>query len=232
MINFGDYTNENIIKHNSKWLYIPDHPYRILIIGGSGSGKTNALLNLINNQPNIDNIYLYAKVLYEKKYQYLINKREKVGLNHFDDPKAFMEYSNDMQDVYENIEDYNPIKKRKILIIFDDMIADMINNNKLNPIVTELFIRGRKLNISIVFITQSYFKVPKDVRLNSTHFIIMKIPNKRELQQIALNHSSDIDFKDFMNIYKKCTTEPYSFLVNDTTLPSDDPLRFRKNLLR
>ena len=108
-----------------------------------------------------------------------------------------MEYSNDMQDVYKNIEDYNPMKKRKILIVFDDMIADMINNN---PIVTELFIRDRKLNISIVFITQSYFKVPKDVRLNSTHFFIMKIPNKRELQQIALNHSSDIDFKDFTNI--------------------------------
>ena len=142
-----------------------------------------------------------------------------------------MEYSNDMQDVYKNIEDYNPIKKRKILIVFDDMIADMINNNKLNPVVTELFIRGRKLNIFIVFITQSYFKVPKDVRLNSTHFFIMKIPNKRELQQIALNHSSDIDFKDFMQFYKKCTTEPYSFLVNDTTLPSDDPLRFRNNVL-
>ena len=137
-----------------------------------------------------------------------------------------------MQDVYKNIEDYNPIKKPKVLIIFDDMIVDMINNNnKLNPIVTELFIRGRKLNISVVFITQSYFKVPKDVRLNSTQFLIMKIPNKRELQQIALNHSSDIDFKDFMNIYKKCTKEPYSFLVNDTTLPSDNPLRFRKNLL-
>ena len=142
-----------------------------------------------------------------------------------------MEYSNDMQDVYKNIEDYNPIKKRKVLIVFDDMIADMINNNKLNPIVTELVIRGRKLNISIVFIMQSYFKVPKDVRLNSTHFFTMKISNERELQQIALNHSSDIDFKDFMNIYKNCTTEPYSFLVNDTTLPSDDPLRFRKNLL-
>ena len=142
-----------------------------------------------------------------------------------------MEYSNDMQDVYKNIEDYNPIKKRKVLIIFDDMIADMISNNKLNPIVTELFIRGRKLNISIVFITQSYFKVPKDVRLNSTHFFIMKIPNKRELQQIALNHSSDIDFKGFMNIYNKSTKEPYSFLVNDTTLPSDNPLRFRRNLL-
>ena len=120
------------------------------------------------------------------------------------------------------------LKLYKVLIIFDDMIADMINNNKLNPIVPELFIRGRKLNISIVFITQSSFKVPKNVRLNSTHFFIMKIPNKRELQQIALNHSSDIDF---MNIYKKYTKEPYSFLVNDTTLPSDNPLRFRKNLL-
>ena len=204
----------------------------MLIVGGSGSEKTNELLNLINNQPDIDKIYLYAKDPYEPKYQYLINKREKVGLNHFNGPKAFMEYSNDMQDVYKNIEDYNPKKTRKILIVFDDMIADMISNNKLNPVVTELFIRCRKLNISIVFITQSYFKVPKDVRLNSTHFFIMKILNKRELQQIALNHSSDINFKDFMNIYKKCIAEPYSFLLNDTTLPSDDHLRFRKNLLR
>ena len=94
-----------------------------------------------------------------------------------------------------------------------------------------MFIRGRKRNISISFITQSYFKVPKDIRLNSTHFFIVKIPNKRELQQIALNCSSDIDSKDFMKIFKKYTAEPYSFLVNDTTLPSDDPLRFRKNLL-
>ena len=224
MTNFDDYTNENIIEHNSKWPCIPDHPYRILNIGGSGSGKTNALLNLINNQPDVDKIYLYAKDPYEAKYQYLINKREKVGLDHFDDPKAFIEYLNDMQDVYKNIEGYNPVKKRKILIVFDNMIADMINNN---PVVTELFI-----NISIVFITQSYFKVPKDVGLSSTHFFIMKIPNKRELQQVALNHSSDIDFKDFMKIYKKNIKEPYSFLVNDTTLPLDDPLRFRKNLLR
>ena len=111
------------------------------------------------------------------------------------------------------------------------MIADMINNKKLNPIVIELFIRGRKFNISIVFITQSHFKVPKDVRLNYTHFFIMKIPNKRELQQIALNHSSDIHPKDFIKIYKKCTAEPYSFLVIDTTLPSNNCLRFRKNLL-
>ena len=136
-----------------------------------------------------------------------------------------------MQDVHKDIDDYNPGKKRKVLIGFDDIIADMINNKKLDSIVTELFIRGRKLDISIVFITQSYFKVPKNVRLNSTHIFIMKIPNKRELQQIALNHSSDIDFKDFMKIYKKYTKEPYSFLVNDTTIPSDDPLSFRKNLL-
>ena len=142
MINFDDYTNENKIEHNSKWPCIPDHPYRILIVGGSGSGKTNALLNLINNHPDIDKIYLYAKDPYEAKYQYLINKCERVGLDHFNDPKAFMEYSNDMQDVYKNIEDYNPGKKRKVLIVFDDMIVDMINNEKLNLIVTELFIRG------------------------------------------------------------------------------------------
>ena len=111
MINFDDYTNQNKIEHNLRWPHIPDHPHRILIVGGSGSGKKNALLNLINNQPGIDKIYLYAKDPYEKKYQYLINKREKVGLNHFDDAKAFMEYSNDMQDVYKKIEDYNPIKK-------------------------------------------------------------------------------------------------------------------------
>ena len=187
MINFEEYTNENKIEHNLKWPYIPDHPYRILIIGGSGSGKTNALLNLISNQPDIDKIYLHAKDLYEAKYPYLINTREKVGLGHFDDPKAFMGYSNDMQDLYKNIKNYNPGKERKVLIVFDDMITDMINNKKLNPIVPELLIRGRKLNISLVFIIQSYFKVPKDVRLNSTHFFIMKIPNKRELQQIALN---------------------------------------------
>ena len=111
------------------------------------------------------------------------------------------------------------------------MIADMINNNKLNSIVTDLFIRDRKLNISPVFITQSYFKVPKEVRLNTTHNFIMKIPNNRELQQIATNYSSDMDLKDFITIYKKCNTEPYSFLLSDTTLASDNSLRFRKNLL-
>ena len=141
----------------------------------------------------------------------MINKREKVGLKHYDDAKDFIEYSNDMQDVYKNIDEYNIDKERKILIVFDDMIADIINSKKLDSIVTELFIRGRKLNISLVFITQSYFKVPKDVRLNTTHFFIIKIPNKIELQQIALNHSSDISTKDFINIYKKYTAEPYPF---------------------
>ena len=111
MINFDDYANENKSEHNLKWPYIPDHPYRILIIGGSGSGKTNALLNLINNQPDIDKIYLYAKDLYEAKYQHIINKRGKVGIDHFNDPKAFMEYSNVMQEVYKNIEENNPGKK-------------------------------------------------------------------------------------------------------------------------
>ena len=230
MVNFDEYTKINKKEHNLNWPYIPDHPCRILIIGGSQSGKTNALLNLINNQPDIDKIYLYAKDSYEDKYQLLINIRQSTRLKHFNDSKVFIvEYSNDMHDVYENINNYNPDKENKTLIVFDDMIADMINK-KLNSIVTELFIRGRKLNISLVFITQSYFKVPKDVRLNTTHFFIMKTPNKRELHQIAINHSSDIDTKDFANIYKKCMSTPYSFLVNDTTLASDNPLRFRKNL--
>ena len=229
MINFDGYVNENKTKHNKNWSYTIDHPYRILIIGGSGSGKTNVLLNLIDNQPDIDKIYLYAKDPYEAKYQYLIKIREKVGLKCFNDPKAF-KYSNDICDVYKNIDENNVDKDRKILIVFDDMISDIIKNKKLNSIVTELFIRGRKINICLVFIIQSYFKVPKDVRLDTTHFFISKFRNRRELQQVAINHSSDITTKDFENIYRKCMAEPYSFLVNDTTISSDNPLRFRKNL--
>ena len=137
MINFDDYTNENKTKHNLNW---PIYPiiHRILIIGGSGSGKTNILLNLINNQPDIDKIYLYAKDPYEDKQQFLIKKRKNIGLKHFNDPKAFIEYSNEMHDVYKNIHHYNPDKESKILIVFDDMIADIVNNKKLNSIVTEL----------------------------------------------------------------------------------------------
>ena len=171
---------------------------------------------------------MYTKDPYEAKYQFLINKRESTGLKHFNDPKAFIEYSNNMQDVYKNIDEYNADKERKILIVFDDMTADMINNKKVNSVVNKLFIRGRKLNISLVFITHSYFKIPKDIRLNSTHFFILKISNKREFQQIALNHSSVINSKDFIKIYKKYTAEPYSFLVNDAMLALDNPLGFRK----
>ena len=122
MLTFDNYTNENKTEHNLKWQYIPDYPYKIPIVGGSGSGKTNALLNLINNQPKIDKIFLYEKDPCEAKYQYLINKREKVGLDHFNGSKPFMEYSNNRLDVYKHIEDYSPDKKVKVLIVFDDMI--------------------------------------------------------------------------------------------------------------
>ena len=135
-----------------------------------------------------------------------------------------------MDDIYENIEEYNPDKERKLLIVFDDMITDILSNKKLNPIVNELFIRGRKLNISLAFIAQSGFAAQKN-RLNSTHYFIMTISNKRKLQQFAFNHLSNIGFENFMNLYKKCTAKPYSFLTIDTTLASDIPLRFRKNLL-
>ena len=145
--------------------------------------------------------------------------------------EAFIDYSQAIDDVYERLEDYNPTKKRRVLIVFDDMIADMESNKILSPIVPELFLRGRRLSISLVFISQSYFKVFKTIRLNATHYFIMKTSNKRELQQIASNHSSDIDFKDFMKLYKDYTKEPYSFLVNDTNLSSENPLRFTKNLL-
>ena len=136
-----------------------------------------------------------------------------------------------MDDIYKNIEEYNPNKKRKILIVIYDMIDGMLSNKNINPVVTELFIRGRKLNITLVFITQSYFAVPKNNRLNSTYYFIIKIPSKWELQQTAFNHWSDIDFDDITNINKKCTAKPYSFVVIDTTLASDDSSRFRKNLL-
>ena len=217
MINFDDVVKKPKKDHSPNWPQIPDHPYRILIIGDSGSGKTNSLFNLINQQSDIDNIYLYAEDPYEAKYQFLIKKREDVGTKQFNDSKAFIEYSNNMNDIYKNIEDY-------------DVIADMLSNKKLNPIVTKLFIRGRKLNICIVFIIQSYFAVPQNIRLNSTHYFIMKIPNKRKLQQTVFNYLSDSDFKDFMNLYKNCTAKPYSFLVIDATLASDNPSHFRKNI--
>ena len=174
---------------------------------------------------------MYARDLSEPKYEYLIKKREDAGIKHLNNPNAFIECSNTMDDVYENIHDYNSSRKRKILIVFDDMIADIMTNKKFQAIIKELFIRCRKLNISLIFITKSYFSVPKDVRLNSTHYLIMKINNKRELQNIAINHSADIDYRDFMKIYRECTNEPFNFLTIDTTLPASNPLRFRRNFL-
>ena len=190
----------------------------------------NALLNLISQQDDINKIYLYAKDLSEPKYEFLIKMRENVGIKRLNDSNSLIQCSNTMDDVYENINDYNPIRKRKKLIVFDDMIADIMTNKRFQAIIKELFIRCRKLNISLVFITQSYFSVPKDVRLNSTHYLIMKINNRKELQNIAINHSADIDYKDFMKIYRECTKEPFSCLTIYTNLPVSDPLRFRKNL--
>ena len=153
-----------------------------MIIGPSGIGKTNALLNLIQQDNNvIDKIYLYAKDLEEPKYQFLIKKHQDVGIKILNDRSAFIEHSNTMDDVYNNTDDYNVKRKRKVLIVFDYMIADIMTNKKFQAIIKELFIRCRKLNISLVFITQSYFSVPKEARLNSTHYLIMKIHNRREL---------------------------------------------------
>ena len=226
MFNLDAVTNKNNKDDDKKW------PYRMLIIGPSRSGKINGLLNLIQKQNNdspIDRIYLYAKDLSEQKYQFLIKKREDVEIKNLNEPSRFTEYSNTMDDVYNNIDHYNPKRKRKILIVLDDMIADIMTNKRFQAIIKELFIRCRKLNISLFLITQSYFIVPKKVRLNSTHYLIIKIHSKRELQQIAVNYSADIDYKDFLWIYRNCTNEPYSFLAIDTTLLPNNPMRFRKN---
>ena len=205
MLNLDNIVSNNRSSEND------GRPFRMLIIGPSGSGKTNTLLHLIDKFHPIDKIYLYAKDTDEEKYQYLINKREQVGIKNLNDPYAFMEYSNDMNDILEDINNYNKNRDKEVLIIFDNMIADIMRSEKFKTIVKELFIRCRKLNISIVFITQSYFRTPKDARLNSTHYILMKISNKKELKSIA-----HLDFKDVLKIYHYCTKEPYSFMVVDT----------------
>ena len=218
-------SNKNENKDNN-W------PFRVLIIGPSGSGKNNTLLHLIQNLNEttpVDKIYLYAKDLTEPKYEFLINNRKNAGIKHFNDSTAFIEYSNDMDDVFTNIDDYNKKRKQKVLIVFDDMIADIMSSKKFKAIIKELFIRCRKLNISIVFITQSYFRTPKDARLNSTHYVIMKIQSRKELQNIAQENSGDIDFKDFLKTYKDYTSEPYSCMIIDTTVASGHPMGFRKN---
>ena len=133
-----------------------------------------------------------------------------------------------MNGVYNNIDDYNSNRYRKSLILSDDMIADIMTNKRFQAIIKEPFIRCIKLNMSLVFIIQSYFSVPKEVRLNSTHYSTMKIHNKTELQNIATNHSADIDYKSFMNIYRKCKSELYSFLTIDATLLANKHLKLGK----
>ena len=153
MINLNSIIYKNYKKHNEKWPFIPDHLDRILITGGSGSRRTNALLNLTKEQDDIDKIYLYARDLSERKYEFLIKKHEDAGTKNFSDPTAFIQFLNTMNGVYKNIDDYNPNRQIKILIAFDDMIAYIISNKKFQSIVKEFFIRCRKLNISLVFIT-------------------------------------------------------------------------------
>ena len=210
MLNLDDIVSNKKENKDHNW------PFRMLIIGPSGSGKRNILLHLINNFHPIDKIYLFAKDTDEKKYQYLINKREQAGIKNLNDPHAFIEYSSDMNGVLDDINNYNKNRDKKVLMIFDDMIADIMRSEKFKAIVKERFIRCRKLNISIVFIMQSYFRTPKDARLNSTHYILMKILNKKELKSIAEENSGHLDFKDFLKIYSYCTKEPYSFMLLDT----------------
>ena len=170
---------DNIVS-NKKMSSSEDNnwPFRMLIIGPSGSGKINTLLHLINNLHPIDEIYLYAKDLYEPKYEYLINKRKQAGIKNLNDPHAFIEYLDDMNDALDDINNYNQNRDEKVLIVFDDMIADIEYNKNFKRIIKELFYRAREISISIVFITQTYFRALKDARLNSAHYIIMKIGNK------------------------------------------------------
>ena len=187
-------------------------PFRMLIVGPSGSGKTNTLLHLINNLHPIDKIYLYAKNIHEPKYEYLINKREQAGIKSLNDPHAFIEYSDDMNDVLDDINNCNKNRDKKLPIVFDDMIADIEYNENFKRIITELFYRVLKINVSIVFITQSYFRA---------------LGNKKELKRIAEEKSGHLDYKDFLKIYNCCTRKPYSCMTIDTRHTAS--ITFKKN---
>ena len=169
------------------------------------------LLNSIQRESNI-----VDKDLEERKYKLLIDT-EKAGINFNNDPNASIEYSNSMDDILSDIEDYNKKRKRKVLIMFDDMISHVMSDKKAQQILKDLLIRCRKLNISLCFLTQSYFSVEKNVRLNCTHYILFKLNNTRELQNIAIDHYADTDYKDFIKIYRICTKEPFNCLSIDTT---------------
>ena len=171
--------------------------------------------------------YLYAKDIHEPKYKYLINKREQAGIKNLNDPRAFIEYSDDMNDVLDDINNYNKNRDKKVLIVFYDMIADIEYNKNFKRIIKELFYRAHKIKVSIVFITQSYFRALKDARLNSTHYILMKIGNKKELKRIAEENTGHLDYKDFLKMYNYCTEELSSFMLIDTTPTAK--VTFKKN---
>ena len=221
MLNLANIVSNKNENKNNNW------PFRMLIIGPSSSGKTNILLHLLNNLHPIDKIYLYAKDIHEPKYEYLINKREQAGINNLNDPKAFIEYSDDVNNVLDNINNYNKNRDKKVLIVFDDTITDIDYNKNFKRIIKELFYRARKINVSVVFIIQSYFRALKDARLNSTHYILMKIGNKKELKRIAEEKSGHLDYKHFSKIYNYCAKEPYSFMLIDTRPTASIP--FKKN---
>ena len=188
MLNLDNIINSKYQNEDEDW------PFRMLIIGPSGYGKTSVLLHLIKNlhaTHPVDNI-IYAKDLGEPKYEFLINDRRNAGIRHLNDPTAFIEYSNDMNDVYTDINDHNKKRENRVLIVFDDMIADIESNKKFKEIIKELFYRCRKLSISIAFITQSNFRALKDARLNSTYYVVMKIDNKKELKRIAEETAGNI----------------------------------------
>ena len=222
MLNLDNIVSNKKDNKDNNW------PFRMLIIGPSGSGKTNVLLHLINNLNPIDKIYLYAKDIHEPKYEYLKNNREQAGIKNLNNPRAFTEYSDDTDDMLDDINNYNKNRYKKVLIVFDDIIADIEYNKNFKRIIKELFYRARKINVSIVFITQSYFRALKDARLNSTHYILMKIGNKKELKRIAEEKSGHLDYKDFLKIYNYCTKERYSFMTIDTRTTASIP--FKKKL--
>ena len=229
MFSLDDFTNNNNEHH--KWQYSPDHSYRMLTIENLDREKlTICLIDKRTSYFPIDKIYLFARNLNEPKYHLLIKKREEAGI-YINELKAFIEYSNTMDDAYNSISNYDPKRKRKILIVFDDMIAYINTNKTFHAIVKKLFLRCRKLNIelSLLFLSHNIsFLFQKEVRLNST-LLIMKIYNKRELQNIAIKHSIDIDYQNCMKIFQKSTNK--LFFNIDITLPAHNHLRFRKNLL-
>ena len=215
MINF-DLVNNNIKNNNTNNIYSYTHPFRILIISPSGSGKTNLLRDIINEREDIDKIYLFARDLNEHKYELLINTRKKVGINHCNDENEFIESFDSMDYVFFNIDDFNIGRKRKVVIIFDDMIPDIVTNKNYQQVIKELFMRSRKINIYLIIL--SFFSIPKN--------------NTYELNNIASSFCCDIERRDFLKLYRKHTDEQYSFFTIDTTLNSNNDLKCRKTIIK